>query len=137
MLNTKTYIALLLATLSGPCAATVYELSDPVQSVLGVIKASQTVYEDTLYDLARRYSLGSEGMIRVNPQFDPWLPGADKTVLIRPPHPAHRSARRHRRQHREHGSTITEAKRHQPQAGDQLIRSASQMDGAPPLGETG
>ena len=82
MLNTKTYIALLLATLSGPCAATVYELSDPAQSVLGADQSIETVYEDTLYDLARRYSLGSEELIRVNPQLDPWLPGAGKTVLI-------------------------------------------------------
>ena len=82
MLNTKTYIALLLATLSGPCAATVYELSDPAQSVLGADQSIQTVYEDTLYDLARRYSLGSEELIRVNPLLDPWLPGAGKIVLI-------------------------------------------------------
>ena len=82
MLNTKTHIALLLATLSGPCAATVYELSDPAQSVLGADQSIETVYEDTLYDLARRYSLGSEELIRVNPQLDPWLPGAGKTVLI-------------------------------------------------------
>ncbi len=82
MLNTKTYIALLLATLSGPCAATVYELSDPAQNVLGADQSIETVYEDTLYDLARRYSLGSEELIRVNPQLDPWLPGAGKIVLI-------------------------------------------------------
>jgi L,D-transpeptidase ErfK/SrfK len=41
-----------------------------------------TVYEDTLYDLARKYSLGSEELIRVNPGVDPWLPGAGKTITI-------------------------------------------------------
>jgi L,D-transpeptidase ErfK/SrfK len=41
-----------------------------------------TVYEDTLYDLARRFSLGSEEMIRVNPGVDPWIPGAGKTLVV-------------------------------------------------------
>jgi L,D-transpeptidase ErfK/SrfK len=75
-------VSLLLAVLCGPCAATVYELSDPAQSVFGTDQRIQTVYEDTLYDLARRYSLGSEELIRVNPHIDPWLPGAGKSVLV-------------------------------------------------------
>jgi len=82
MLKTKTYIALLLVAISGPCVATTYELSDPKQSVFGEDQSVTTVYEDTLYDLARQYSLGSEELIRVNPKLDPWIPGADKAVLI-------------------------------------------------------
>jgi L,D-transpeptidase ErfK/SrfK len=42
----------------------------------------QTVYEDTLYDLAAKYSLGSEELIRVNPGVDPWLPGAGKKITV-------------------------------------------------------
>jgi L,D-transpeptidase ErfK/SrfK len=82
MLKTKTYIALLLAAANVPCVATTYELGDPAQSVFGEDQSVQTVYEDTLYDLARQYSLGSEELIRVNPKLDPWIPGADKTVFI-------------------------------------------------------
>ena len=41
-----------------------------------------TVYEDTLYDLAASYSLGSEELIRVNPGVDPWLPGAGKMLIV-------------------------------------------------------
>jgi L,D-transpeptidase ErfK/SrfK len=82
MLKTKTYIALLLAAANVPCVATIYEVADPKQSVFGEDQSIQTVYEDTLYDLARQYSLGSEELIRVNPKLDPWIPGADKTVLI-------------------------------------------------------
>lgn len=82
MLKTKTYIALLLWAPHVPCFATVYEITDPAQSVFGQDQSVQTVYEDTLYDLARQYSLGSEELIRVNPKLDPWLPGADKTVFI-------------------------------------------------------
>ena len=50
--------------------------------MFGEDQSVQTVYEDTLYDLARQYSLGSEELIRVNPELDPWIPGADKTVFI-------------------------------------------------------
>ena len=82
MLKTKTYIALLLAAANAPCVATTYELTDPAQSVFGQDQSVQTVYEDTLYDLARQYSLGSEELIRVNSKLDPWIPGADKTVFI-------------------------------------------------------
>jgi L,D-transpeptidase ErfK/SrfK len=49
---------------------------------VGEDQTVQTVYEDTLYDLARKFSLGSEEVIRVNPGVDPWLPGADKQVII-------------------------------------------------------
>ena len=138
MLNTKTYIALLLATLSGPCAATVYELSDPAQSVLGADQSIQTVYEDTLYDLARRYSLGSEELIRVNPQFDPWLPGAGKTVLI----PGRRILPTGARE----GIVVNIAehrlyyypkpKRHEPQQVISYPVSIGKMDWRTPLGET-
>jgi L,D-transpeptidase ErfK/SrfK len=65
-----------------PAAATVYELSSPDQQVIGEDQTITTVYEDTLYDLARKYSLGSEEVIRVNPGIDPWLPGANKQVII-------------------------------------------------------
>src|SRR5579862_2237602 len=82
MLKTKTYIALLLAAASVPCVATTYEFTDPKQSVFGEDQSIKTVYEDTLYDLARQYSLGSEELIRVNPKLDPWIPGADQTVLV-------------------------------------------------------
>src|ERR1700733_15935567 len=62
--------------------ATVYELKSPTDSVVGGDKSTTTVYEDTLYDLARTYSLGSEELIRVNPGVDPWIPGAGKQITI-------------------------------------------------------
>ena len=81
--------ALLLALLAvvglaaaGPAHATVYQLTTPDDAVVGEDQSVQTVYEDTLYDLARKFSLGSEEVIRVNPNVDPWIPGADKTIII-------------------------------------------------------
>ncbi len=62
--------------------ATTYTLSKPEDTVVGQDQTIKTVYEDTLYDLARKYSLGSEEIIRVNPGVDPWLPGADKDLVV-------------------------------------------------------
>lgn len=66
----------------GPALATTYQLSGPDDAVVGQDQTVTTVYEDTLYDLASKFSLGSEELIRVNPGIDPWLPGAGKRVII-------------------------------------------------------
>lgn len=70
----------LAATL--PAAATSFPAYDPAQVVYGADQRIETRYEDTLYELARRYSLGSEELIRVNPGVDPWIPGAGKSILV-------------------------------------------------------
>jgi L,D-transpeptidase ErfK/SrfK len=67
---------------TGAAQATVYTLTGANDQVVGEDQTITTVYEDTLYDLARKYSLGSEEVIRVNPGIDPWLPGAGKQVII-------------------------------------------------------
>src|ERR1700740_872381 len=58
----------------------VYTLANPDDAIFGEDQTVETVYEDTLYDLARKFSLGSEELIRVNPGIDPWIPGAGKTI---------------------------------------------------------
>ncbi len=75
---------MLVFTVAGaqPAVATVYTLPTPDTSLVGEDQTVETVYEDTLYDLAAKYSLGSEEIIRVNPKVDPWLPGAGKTVVV-------------------------------------------------------
>ena len=73
----------LIAFACAHCAqATTYTLATPDTAVIGEDQSVETVYQDTLYDLARKFSLGSEELIRVNPGVDPWLPGADKKLLI-------------------------------------------------------
>src|SRR5579863_8325953 len=62
--------------------ATTYRLTNANDTVVGEDQTVMTVYEDTLYDLAAAYSLGSEELIRVNPTVDPWLPGAGKLIMI-------------------------------------------------------
>jgi L,D-transpeptidase ErfK/SrfK len=75
-------ICALALTGAKPALATTYTLSGPTDDVVGQDKTVVTVYEDTLYDLARKFSLGSEELIRVNPGVDPWLPGAGKTLIV-------------------------------------------------------
>ena len=65
-----------------PAMATEFTLANPDDPVFGEDQTFETVYEDTLYDLAQKYSLGSEEIIRVNPGVDPWLPGAGKHIIV-------------------------------------------------------
>jgi L,D-transpeptidase ErfK/SrfK len=73
---------LALSALCVPASATVFTLEDAGAVVLGREERVVTRYEDTLYAIAQRFSLGSEEIVRVNPGIDPWLPGADKDVVI-------------------------------------------------------
>jgi L,D-transpeptidase ErfK/SrfK len=50
--------------------------------VVGNNSSVKTVYEDTLTDIAHRYSLGYYEIIRANPKLDVWLPGADQVVTL-------------------------------------------------------
>jgi L,D-transpeptidase ErfK/SrfK len=81
--NAATAMVILLALgITQLSHATVYTLTNKDDAVFGQDQTVETVYEDTLYDLARKYSLGSEEIIRVNPGIDPWIPGAGKQVVI-------------------------------------------------------
>ncbi len=75
-------LALLSTAAFSSANATTYPLAKPDDPVVGQDQTIVTVYEDTLYALAAKYSLGSEEVIRVNPGVDPWLPGAGKQLVI-------------------------------------------------------
>ena len=75
-------LALLTTTALSTAYATTYTLAKPDDAVVGEDQSIVTAYEDTLYDLARAYSLGSEELIRVNPSVDPWIPGAGKMLVV-------------------------------------------------------
>jgi L,D-transpeptidase ErfK/SrfK len=70
------------ALIAMPAGASVYTLPADGSAVVGTDAAVTTVYEDTLPDLAHRYSLGYYEIIRANPGLDVWLPGAGKRVLL-------------------------------------------------------
>jgi len=65
-----------------PAAATTYELGEGQPLVFGTIEHYTAKYEDTLTDIARRYSLGYEEIVRANPGVDPWLPGEGRDIVI-------------------------------------------------------
>jgi L,D-transpeptidase ErfK/SrfK len=65
------------------CAsATVYELPADGSAVVGEDLHIRSTYKDTLLDIARRYSLGYEEIIRANPGVDIWLPGEGTDILL-------------------------------------------------------
>jgi L,D-transpeptidase ErfK/SrfK len=75
--------ALLAAVLAAaPALAAVFALPTDGSAVVGTDLSVRTVYEDTLPDLAHRYSLGYYEIIRANPGVDVWIPGADKDIVL-------------------------------------------------------
>jgi L,D-transpeptidase ErfK/SrfK len=73
-------LSLCLASVSA--RASVYALPDDGSTVIGEDGKMTTVYEDTLPDLAQRYSLGYYEIIRANPGIDVWIPGAGKRLTL-------------------------------------------------------
>lgn len=72
-----------MAGLATPAAwASVYELPADGSPVVGADSSVKSAYEDTLTDIAHRYSLGYYEIIRANPRVDVWLPGADKEIML-------------------------------------------------------
>lgn len=75
-------IALTLASPGPWAAAAQFELPDDDSAVIGEDVHVQSRYEDTLLDLAHRYSLGYEEILRANPGVDMWLPGEGTDILL-------------------------------------------------------
>ena len=50
--------------------------------VVGVLQRTIASKADTLPDIARRFNVGYEEIVRANPGVDPWLPGADRKVVV-------------------------------------------------------
>lgn len=58
-----------------------YPLSDK-ESIIGEIKYVEANHEETLVDIARRYDLGYDEIIKANPEVNRWLPGQNTKVLL-------------------------------------------------------
>jgi L,D-transpeptidase ErfK/SrfK len=63
-------------------SATVYELPADGSAVIGADITIRTHYTDTLLDIARKYSLGYDEIIRANPGVDMWLPGEGTQIVL-------------------------------------------------------
>jgi L,D-transpeptidase ErfK/SrfK len=50
--------------------------------VLGTLQRVIASRDDTLPDIARRFNVGYEEIVRVNPGVDPWLPGEGREIIV-------------------------------------------------------
>ena len=73
---------LLTLLVAAPAGATTYTLDEGQPLVFGTVEHYTAKYEDTITDIARRFSLGWEEIQRANPGVDPWLPGEGTDILI-------------------------------------------------------
>ena len=67
--------------LPAPQASSKFELDDH-QDVIGALQEVAAGKDDTLTDIARRFNLGYEELLRANPKVDPWLPGVGRTIVL-------------------------------------------------------
>jgi len=65
-----------------PVATHRFEFDPAGDEVLGLIQTTIVGKEDTLPDIARRFNLGYEEIVRANPGVDPWLPGEGREVVL-------------------------------------------------------
>jgi L,D-transpeptidase ErfK/SrfK len=68
--------------LPAPQETSRFEPADAQQDVLGQLQQTTVGKDDTLTDIARRFNLGYEELLRANPGVDPWLPGVGRTVVL-------------------------------------------------------
>ncbi|MBK6672473.1 MAG: L,D-transpeptidase family protein [Proteobacteria bacterium] len=59
-----------------------FEIDAAHDDVVGQVQVTISSKEDTLPDIARRFNLGYEEIVRANPGVDPWLPGAGKEIVL-------------------------------------------------------
>lgn len=64
-----------------PVATHLFRISDD-DKVIGEIQVTRANQEDTLSDIARRFNLGYEEVVRANPGVDPWVPGAGREIIL-------------------------------------------------------
>ncbi len=73
------FLALLLPTLT---SAATFDMPLPEFDLVGAIHVAEARQEDTLLDIARRYDIGQEQIVRANPDVDRWYPGDGTPVTI-------------------------------------------------------
>jgi L,D-transpeptidase ErfK/SrfK len=70
------------APVVGEPIATHRFIINPDDDVVGAVQVTHASAEDTLSDIARRFNLGYEELVRANPNVDPWLPGEGREVVL-------------------------------------------------------
>jgi len=75
-------LTILALIFTGQAAGAGYLLPPAEFDLIGMTRVVEALREDTLIDIARRYGIGQEAMLRANPQVDRWLPGEGAKVTI-------------------------------------------------------
>jgi L,D-transpeptidase ErfK/SrfK len=65
-----------------PIATHEFEFDPEHDQVVGELQVTYVQGEDTLSDIARRFNLGYEEIVRANPGVDPWLPGVGREIVL-------------------------------------------------------
>jgi len=73
--------ALVVPSLPEPVPTHRFEI-DATTDIVGVVQKTRATKEDTLTDIARRFNVGYEEIVRANPGVDPWLPGENREIVI-------------------------------------------------------
>ena len=74
--------ALLLVVAAAGAPASTFVLPDDSTSVVGEMQSMTARSDETLLDIARRFSVGYEEIRLANPDVDPWLPGEGARVVL-------------------------------------------------------
>ena len=59
-----------------------FEFDPAREDVVGTVQVTTAGPDDTLPDIARRFDIGYEEIVRANPGVDPWLPGAGRRIIV-------------------------------------------------------
>jgi L,D-transpeptidase ErfK/SrfK len=65
-----------------PVATHRFEIDPERDDVVGIVQVTTAGAEDTLSDIARRFNVGYEEIVRANPGVDPWLPGGGTQIVV-------------------------------------------------------
>ncbi|MDB6060163.1 MAG: hypothetical protein JWM78_266 [Verrucomicrobiaceae bacterium] len=65
-----------------PVATHAFTLAQDGDDVVGRLQVTRAHDEDTLSDIARRFNIGYEEIVRANPGVDPWLPREGTPIVL-------------------------------------------------------
>jgi L,D-transpeptidase ErfK/SrfK len=68
--------------IQAPLATHTFQFDPETDDVIGVLQVTKVQGEDTFSDIARRFNLGYEEIVRANPGIDPWLPGVGREIVL-------------------------------------------------------
>jgi L,D-transpeptidase ErfK/SrfK len=67
---------------AAPIDTHTFTLTSPDDDLVGAVQITIASKEDTLPDIARRFNVGYEEIVRANPGVDPWIPGEGRSIVV-------------------------------------------------------